>query len=84
MSFQIRWKPKPLKYLKKLPGDVALRIWNKVDALKQNPFRYLEHYEGGDFYEFRIGEYRILIDIDFKRKILFIEVLDKRSRIYKR
>ena len=84
MSFQIKWKPKSLKYLKKLPEYVALRIWNKVDALKQNPFRYLEHYEGGDFYKFRIGDYRILLDIDFKRKLLFIEVLDKRSRIYKR
>lgn len=84
MSFQIKWKPKPLKNLKKLPGDMALRIWNKVDDLKQNPFRYLEHFEGGDFYKFRIGDYRIVISIDFAKKILLIEILDKRSRIYKR
>ena len=84
MSFQIKWKPKSFKYLKKLPQDIALRIWKKIDELKQNPFRYLEHYEGGDFYKFRIGDYRALIDIDFSKKLLFIEVLDKRSRIYKR
>lgn len=84
MSFQIKLKPKPLKYLKKLPEDIALRIWKKIDELKQNPFRCLEHYEGGNFYKFRIGDYRALIDIDFAKNIMVIEVLDKRSRIYKR
>ncbi len=84
MSFQIKWKPRPLNYLKKLPQDIALRIWKKIDELKQNPFRYLEHFEGGGFYKFRIGAYRALLDIDLSKKVLIIEVLDKRGRIYKR
>ncbi|MEK6924670.1 MAG: hypothetical protein AABW71_00345 [Nanoarchaeota archaeon] len=47
-----------------------------------DPFRFLEHFEGED-YKLRIGDYRMLIDIDFKRKILFVRVFDKRGRIYK-
>lgn len=84
MKYKIEWKPKPLKFLNKLPKNIALRIWNKLESVRENPFRYLEHFEGNDLYKLRIGDYRILIDVDFDRKILFIQVLDKRGRIYKR
>ena len=59
-----------------------MRIWNKTQELKENPFHYLEHYEG-DGYKFRIGDYRALIDVDTENRILVIRVLDKRGRIYK-
>jgi|AntAceMinimDraft_17_1070374.scaffolds.fasta_scaffold118511_1 mRNA-degrading endonuclease RelE of RelBE toxin-antitoxin system len=94
MIYEIKLKPKVEKFLDKLPQDVALRIIKKLKQLKENPFRYLEHYEG-EGYKFRIGDYRALIDtleghenlragVDFENKILIVEVLDKRGRIYKR
>ncbi len=55
-----------------------------LEKLKcENPFHYLEHYEGKDYYKFRIGDYRALIDVDFQNKSLKVQVLDKRGRIYK-
>ena len=83
MIYEIKLKPKVEKFLDKLPQDVALRIIKKLKQLKENPFRYLEHYEG-EGYKLRIGNYRALINIDFENKILIVEVLDKRGRIYKR
>ena len=62
--------------------DIAKRIFDKIDSIKENPFHFLEHYEG-EYYKFRVGDYRALIDIDFERKILWVRVLDKRGRIYK-
>ena len=50
--------------------------------IKENPFRYIEHYEG-KYYKIRIGDFRALIDIDFQRKILFVRIFDKRRRVYK-
>lgn len=83
MSFIIKWVPQSTKILNKLSKNIALRILNKIELLKENPFRYLEHYEG-DYYKLRIGDYRALIDINFERKIIFVRVLDKRGRIYKK
>jgi len=80
--YDLLWKPKPLKFLENLPKDIALRILEKFEQLKEDPFRYLEHYEG-DYYKLRIGKYRALIDIDFQSKTLIVQVLDKRGRIYK-
>lgn len=82
MTFDIGWQPSARKFLRKLPFDIAKRIVKKLKQLEENPFRYLEHYEG-DGYKFRTGDYRALIDVDTENRILVIRVLDKRGRIYK-
>lgn len=84
MNYDIEWKPKPLKYLNGLQNNIALRIWKKVETIRQNPFRYLEHYEGQNSYKLRIGNYRALIEVDFDNKKLIVRILDKRGRIYKK
>lgn len=84
MSFEIILDSKADKFLDKLQKDIALRIINKLEQVKEDPFRYLEHYEGEYDYKLRIGDYRVLIDIDFTRRILFVRVIDKRGRVYKR
>jgi len=72
-------------FLNKRDRHIAERIKKGLEKLKtENPFHYLEHYEGQDYYKFRIGDYRALIDIDFQNKIIKIQVLDNRGVIYKR
>jgi mRNA interferase RelE/StbE len=83
MSFNVRWHPKARKFLRRLPTELSKRIIKKIKEIKENPFRYIEHYEG-KYYKLRIGDFRLLLDIDFKNKIFLIEVLDKRGRVYKR
>jgi len=82
MSFHVEWHPKASKNLSKLPKDGIKRILDKIDEVKEDPFRFLEHFEGQNFYKLRIGDYRALIDINFKDKILKIQVFDKRGRVY--
>jgi mRNA interferase RelE/StbE len=81
MSYNIEFSSTCKKFLKQLNKDVALRILEKFEEIKENPFRYIDHYEG-KYYKVRIGDYRALMDIDFERKILFVRVFDKRGRIY--
>ena len=80
----MKWNPKPQKYLEKLPKEISSKILDKLDKVIGNPFRYLEHYEGADVYKLRVGDYRLLIDVDLTNKNLKIRVLDHRGRIYKR
>lgn len=82
MTFQVEWHPKACKNLSRLPPELIKRILKKVDEVKEDPFRYLEHFEGENVYKLRIGNYRALIEIDFKNNILYIQVFDKRGRIY--
>ena len=84
MPYKIRWHPKVRKSLQKLHPDISDRIVKKIMALKLNPFRFLEHYEGESLFKLRIGDYRALIHADLSNMILRVMVLNKRSRIYKR
>ena len=84
MSYSVEWDPKVKKYLRKLPNDISARIVLKVKGIKEYPFHYLEHYEGKDYYKLRVGDYRLLIDVDFKNKVLFVRVVGHRGNIYDR
>jgi mRNA-degrading endonuclease RelE of RelBE toxin-antitoxin system len=81
MNWQIVWHPKAAKYVESLPKNVAKRILEKFDEVADDPFRYLEHFEG-ELYKLRIGAYRALIDMAFEKKIIKVRVFDKRERIY--
>jgi len=82
MSFAIEWDQKAFKFLDKLQKDVAERILDKLEEVREDPFRYLEHYEG-EGYKLRIGDYRMLVDVNFEKETIIIQVFDKRGRIYK-
>jgi len=60
MSYSVEWHPKTRKFLKKLPNDISARIVLIGKEGQEDPFRFLEHYEG-EGYKLRIGDYRALI-----------------------
>jgi mRNA interferase RelE/StbE len=80
MNFEIEFSRQATKFIKKLPEDIKERIKKKFKEVSEDPFRYLEHYEGDDCYKLRIGDFRALIDID--KNTIFVRVFDKRGRIY--
>lgn len=82
--YSLEFGPKAEKFIDKLQKDIAIRIIEKLKQIRENPFRYLEHYEGDDCYKIRIGDYRALIDVDFTNRKLIVRVVDKRGRIYDR
>lgn len=84
MTYSVKLHPKVNRFLNKCDTILSGRIKKKLKLLKDEPFRYLEHYGGKDYRKLRIGDYRVLIDVDSSRKIIFVRVLDHRGRIYKR
>jgi len=84
MIYSIEWHPQAYRTLYKLPRQVKQRILDKLDQITSDPFRYLDHYEGNNTYKLRIGDYRLLVDVDLRDRVLLIQVFDKRGRVYKR
>lgn len=84
MNYEVKWHSKAEKNLAKLPRELIEHILNKIDEVQKEPFRFLEHFEGKDTYKLRLGDYRALVEVDFSNKKLYIQVFDKRSRVYKR
>ncbi len=83
--WKILLSPDVQNFLDKQDRQIVSRLRKGLEKLKtDNPFHYLEHFESQDYYKYRIGDYRALIDIDFQNKTLKIQVLDHRSVIYKK
>ncbi len=75
----------PQKFLKKLDKDVRLRIWEKLDELKINPFpsevvRVV--CKKGKAFRVRVGSYRIQYYVLHETKEIIIFDIDKRERAY--
>lgn len=83
--WQVKLSPDVQQFLKKQDKHIAARLSKGFLKLKcENPFHFLEHYEGNDYYKYRIGDFRALIDVIFSEKTLEVQVLDHRGIIYKR
>ena len=84
MKFSVLLDPIVDRFIDKLEHDIAERVRRKLRQLRDNPFRLLEHHEGANVFKLRIGDYRALIDVDTKKRILYVRHLDHRKRIYKK
>jgi mRNA interferase RelE/StbE len=68
--------------LGKLDPRTRVRIVQKLGQAAENPSRSLERLSSVESYKLRVGDYRVIIDVDWKRQILFVLTLGHRSTIY--
>ena len=80
--YELKLDKKAIDFLNKLEKETKERIWSKLQECKADPFRYLKHLENINGYKLRVGEYRIIIDVDNTIKILNILKIGHRKNIY--
>ena len=80
----MKWRPKVLDDLEKLPMVVSKRIVRKIESIKEYPEHFLEKLVGDPGYKVRVGDYRIIIDVVENEKILVVRVVGHRRNVYER
>ena len=80
--YELVFDKKALEILNKLDATIKERIWNKLQDCKENPFRFLKPLIQIKGFKLRVGDYRLIIDVDIKMKILNIEKIGHRKNIY--
>jgi len=80
--YEIKFGKGALEELNKLEKDLKERIWNKLQACKENPFHFLEHLEEIEGYKLRVGDYRVIIDIDKSAGIIWVLKVGHRKNVY--
>ncbi len=73
--------------LRKMDRGVALRLLKRLKRLaEQMPEASLEPLKGDwkGSYKLRVGDYRIIFQVDWENQQIVVEDIDHRSRIYKR
>lgn len=82
--YQIVFRPSARKQFAKLPRDVQKRLKNKIDSLQHDPrpqgVKKLAANE--DLYRIRIGDYRIIYQIQDRQLVILLLKIGHRREIY--
>jgi len=81
----LRYQSQPEKFLAKAAPELAVRLLEHIRALRQEPFPHgCKRVMGGPekLYRIRIGDYRVLYDVDHEQRMIGIVRIEKRSHAY--
>jgi len=84
MAWQVIWSEKSVKQLEKLDKKNAQKIVDSVLDCAEDPFRYVIRLTNSRFYRLRVGNYRVILDLQLSRMIIFVVETDHRGNIYKK
>jgi len=83
MEYTIVWTDKSRKNLEKLPKDIAARIIDSVESIRNDPFPHIDRLVGSAWYRYRVGIYRVVIDVKRKMLIIYVIKVGPRKVIYR-
>jgi len=83
MRYQIVWAESAARELGKLEPSVARQIYSRVGELANNPYRNVKKLAGERGFRLRVGDYRVIFDIDGERLNILVLKVGHRSRIYR-
>ncbi len=84
-SYSISLKPSVEKDLRPLPKSLVSRVMRRIDGLKNDPFpRQATKLSGTDrLYRVRVGDYRIVYEVDTQIKQVTIHYVRHRREVYR-
>ncbi len=80
MTYNLLFTRHAKKQLTKLPRANAQRIVTALSRIRIRPHAYVKRLVASPYYSFRVGKYRVILDI--KAGQLLILYLEKRDRVY--
>ena len=85
MKYRIEFSTTAERQFKKLQKEVQARLKNRIDILAENPFpRGLKKLSAEeDLYRLRIGDYRIIYQVQGKALLILILKLGHRKNVYR-
>ncbi len=84
MTPSVIFSEKAASELQKLPFDIQERVKKKLFLVRTTPFNYFERLAGRPDYKLRIGDYRIIADINQTEQKIEITKVGHRKNIYKK
>ncbi len=81
--FNLEWKEGAIKQLEKMQPLLSKRILGKVEELINNPFsKDIKKLKGKKAFRLRVGDYRVIFDMDYDNNLITILRLGHRKNIY--
>lgn len=82
--YEIIFDEEVIAELNKLPKELRERIFNKIINVKENPFHFFERLTERKEYKLRVGDYRIIAEIDQSVRKIFVVFIGHRKNVYEK
>ena len=82
-DFEVQYSEESLFQLRGLDVPVAKRIIRKIESARSDPHRFFVRLVGRTEYKLRVGDYRVIVDIDENRRVIVVRSLGHRKNVYK-
>ena len=84
--YRILYTRKALRTLRKMPREVAQRVQDRLEQIAKDPFdRHpnVTKLQGRDGYRLRIGDWRVIYELDTTNRQLIVLVVGPRGSVYR-
>ena len=81
--YKFIFDPKAIEFLEKSDKELSKRIWNKIMSTNENPHHFFDRLSGRKDYKLRIGDYRVIADIEDNKKKIEVTLIGHRKNVYK-
>ena len=82
-DFEVEYSEESLFQLRGLDVSVSKRIIRKIESARSDPHRFFVRLVGRTEYKLRVGDYRVIVDIEENRRVIVIRSLGHRKNIYR-
>ena len=82
MTFKVLLHPKAAKELQKTEKHIRARIIEDAKQLRENPYKIGKPLKQSDFWSLKIGNYRVIYEIDQDKNQVIILYVGHRSNVY--
>ena len=82
MSYEVLFSDLALKQLRKLDKETSVRIIATLERIRIRPDAYVRKLLGDEGYRFRVGDYRLIVDLDKEKPIIFVLRIGHRRKVY--
>ena len=84
MTYEIIFSDKAYRQLKKLDRVTQERIIAALEKIRIRPEVYITKLVGDPGYKLRVGDYRIIMDIEKRMLLILVLKVGHRKKIYKK
>ncbi len=83
--FDVTYSNQSASFIKKSPKEVGNRVLKKIEELRAAPVMHdtkVIHGYKEKLFRVRVGDYRILYEVDYAHSMIGIVKIDKRDKVY--
>lgn len=86
MAYTIEFTKQAARTLHRMPRDIALTIRQKLEQIAEDPFVFHANVlklQNRDGYRIRVGDWRVIYDIQKDRVVILVLKIGLRSEVYR-